>query len=58
MSGEIVISYELKDAAPAFILFMSIKTGWVFAHRNKRHHILGQTKRFLRGCENFLPALA
>ena len=25
---------------------------------NMTIHVLGQTKRFLRGCENFLPALA
>ena len=44
MSGQIVISYELKDAAPAFIRFMLIKTRWVFAHRNKRH--VGNPRRY------------
>ena len=53
MSGQIVISYELKDAAPAFILFMSIKTGWVFAHRTVGETNLYDKKIIPRGLTTF-----
>ena len=30
----------------------------ILGHRTVINSVLGQTKRFLSGCENFLPALA